>query len=349
MKVFATTAMREPGVETYLPLFARLAGQDRFGIHSLCDDPEQADLILFLDGHQHYRDLELNAIRRHPLVTQYREKAFVYSEMDQPWCAMPGLYVAMPKASFDPRRQRACPYLSLPNSYVASGPGAGDAGPASGDGEAFLFSFMGRKGNRTRDCILRQKHPRAEITDTSAADFFGSHNEEIERRKRRYAEVMARSKFILCPRGAGSSSFRIFETMAAGRVPVILSDSWTPPAGPDWEQCAVFIPEKVADRTGAILEAQEERFPRMGPAARREWEEWFAPDTLFHRMTESLKNIVETRRIPESVLCRRVTARYLRLRARDAKAKLQNLLRPSRNGAQPPSSQRRPVASTTGT
>ena len=342
MKLHATTAMREPGVATYLPLFKRLAEQDRFGVHTLCDDPEQADLILFLDGHQHYRDLELNAIRRHPLVTRFREKAFVYSEVDQPWCAMPGLYVAMPKSSFDPQRQRACAYVSLPNNYVAPGPEPDAA-------SALLFSFMGRKGNRTRDRILGLSHPRALIADTSAADFFGSQTEEIDQQKRRYAEVIARSKFVLCPRGAGPSSFRVFETMAAGRVPVILSDEWVPPAGPDWANCAVFSPEKRVEEVGAILEKHEEHFPRMAAAARREWEEWFAPEALFHRMTEALKEIVETRGKPEGVLCRKVTARYLRLRARAMKGQLRDLLRPPGQAQPSSTSKRQPVASTTST
>jgi len=341
MKVFATTAMQEPGVATYLPLFTKLAGQDRFGVHGLAEDAEKADLILFLDGHQHYRDLELSAIRQHPLVTRFREKAFVYSEVDQPWCAMPGLYVAMPKSSFDPQRQRACAYLSVPNAYVTPGtePGAE---------EALLFSFLGRSGNRTRERVLRQKHPRAEIADTSATDFFGSPNDEIERQKRRYAEVIRRSKFVLCPRGAGPSSFRIFETMAAGRVPVILSDPWVPPAGPDWENCAIFIPEKKVQRLGAILESHEERFPRMAQAARREWEQWFAPEALFHRMTEALKEIVETRRAPESALCRKVTARYLRLRARAAKGQLRDLLRRSSRAHRSSTPERQPLTSSTG-
>jgi hypothetical protein len=341
MKLFATTAMCEPGVATYAPLFARLAAQDRFGVHILCDDPAQADLILFLDGHQHYRDLELSAIRRHPLVAQFREKAFVYSEVDQPWCAMPGLYVAMPKSSFDARRQRACAYLSVPNAHVTPTP------PPDAEG-ALLFSFMGRGGNRTRERVLALKHPRAVIADTSKTDFFGSQTEEVERQKQYYAETIARSKFVLCPRGAGASSFRIFETMAAGRVPVILSDSWVPPAGPDWRNCAVFIPEKDVEKIGAILETHEARFSSMAAAARQEWENWFAPDVLFHRMTDALKDIVETRRVPESLLCRKVTARYLRLRLRAAKGQLKNLLRPSAWAHRSSDAQRPPLATTSG-
>jgi hypothetical protein len=317
MKVYATTAMQEPGVATYLPLFARLAAQDRYREHTLCEDPGQADLILFLDGHQHYRDMELSAIREHPLVQRYREKAFVYSEMDQPWCAMPGLYVSMPRTSFDPRRQRACSYINLPNSHVAPSPAQGDS---------LLFSFLGRAGNGARDRVLKLKHPRAEVADTSATDFFGAQTDAVEKQRKHYASVIARSKFVLCPKGAGPSSFRVFETMSAGRVPVIISDLWVPPAGPDWNACAIFIPEKQIERIGEILEKQEDRFPAMAAAARREWEQWFAPDVLFHRMTEALSEIIQTRRISESVLCRKVTARYLYLRAREAKAKIKGLI-----------------------
>jgi len=323
MKVFATTAMQEAGVSTYQPLFGRMAAQDRFGVHGLAGDAEEADFILFLDGHQHYRDMELKAIRRHPLVLKYREKAFVYSEMDQPWCAMPGLYVSMPKTSFDARRQRACSYLALPNSDITPS-------PEPGEKEALLFSFMGRGGNRTRERILGLKHPRAHIADTSNTDFFGSRSEAHAQQQRAFAEVIARSKFVICPRGAGPSSFRIFETMAAGRVPVIVSDLWVAPAGPAWENCALFVKERDIEGIGAILEKYEASFSRMARAARCEWEQWFAPDVLFHRMTEGLKDIVEKRTAPESVLCREVSGRYLRLRARAVKAKLKEMLRAPR-------------------
>ena len=53
-------------------------------------------MILFMDAHQHL-DMEMTAIRRHPLVLKNREKSFVYNEQDQPWCAMPGLYAGCPQ------------------------------------------------------------------------------------------------------------------------------------------------------------------------------------------------------------------------------------------------------------
>jgi hypothetical protein len=320
MKIFATTAIQTPGVETYLPLLKRLAEQDRFGVHSLCDDAEQADAILFLDGHQHYQDMELTAIRQHPLVVRHREKAFVYSEVDQPWCAMPGLYVSMPKSALEPQRQRACAYISLPNASA-------EPRPLPQEPDALLFSFMGRGGNRTRERLLKVKHARAHVEDTSASDFFGTHDEKIAKQKERYADVMGRSKFVLCPKGAGTSSFRIFETLSAGRVPVILSDEWAPPIGPDWNRCMVIVAEGNVERVGAVLEKVEGEFPAMAAAAWKAWEEWFASDVKFHRMAEALADIMSKRTAPESELCRKVTGRYLRLKARDTKARLRGLLR----------------------
>ncbi|MGA3170989.1 MAG: exostosin family protein [Chthoniobacteraceae bacterium] len=318
MNVFATTAIEEivPGVSTYKPLFAELAAQDRFGTHHLVDDAEGADVVLFLDGHQHYLDLSMGAIRRHRLARAHPEKVFVYSQQDQPWCAMPGLYVAMPRQSFNWRRQRPCAYITVPNEYVLQG------GTRTGSPD-LLFSFAGRGGNRTRDRILHSPgHPRARIVDTSALDFFGVQTADIDLQKRRYAEIIARSKFVLCPRGAGPSSFRIFETMAAGRVPVVISDAWTAPMGPDWEKCALFISERQAHRISRLIEEQEPRFPLMAEAARREWEQWFSPQVLFHRMIEGLREIVANRTEPERLAPEGFDLRYWRLRARAMKTNI---------------------------
>ncbi|SRR5579862_762469 len=315
MKVFATTAIQEtmPHVSTYLPTLARLAEQDRFGVHQLADDPDEADIILFLDGHQHPSDLGMDSIRRHPLVRRHREKTFLYSEQDQPWCAMPGLYVCMPKSSFNPRRQRACAYIAMLNPPSTPSP------LETGD-DALLFSFMGRGGHRVRDRIQELAHPRAYLADTSAVDFFGDKTDQVDKQKERYAEVMRRSKFVLCPRGNGTSSFRLFETMAAGRVPVILSDEWEPPAGPAWESSSVRVAEADVSRLPALLEACEDRCAEMAAEARRQWEQWFAPDVLFHRMIEGCRDLLGIKPLPSKLLNRR----YLYLWARSMKWKIKS-------------------------
>ncbi len=292
-----------------MPLFERLAAQDRFKVHTLTDVPAEADVILFVDARHEHNDWQLKAIRRHPLVSRYREKAFVYNEMDQPWCAMPGLYVSMPRQSFNWQRQRACCYANNVNHYVE------EINHDHSEPD-ILFSFVGRRCHWTRDRILQMSHSRAYIEDTSDFNFFGTSGEKFEKQKQHYAAIVQRSKFVLCPRGAGPSSFRLFEIMAAGRVPVVLSDEWVAPSGPKWNDFMMWLPEARVDDLPAILESQEERYETMAVAARRAWEDWFAPDVLFHRMAEGCQDIVLCRRLPEAFWHRTVSLRYLRVSAR---------------------------------
>ena len=55
---------------------------------------------------------------------------------------------------------------------------------------------------------------------------------------------MLQLDLILCPRGEGTSSIRLFESLRMGRPPVIISDQWVPPEGPAWDTFSVRIPER---------------------------------------------------------------------------------------------------------
>ena len=45
-----------------------------------------------------------------------------------------------------------------------------------------------------------------------------------DNQKQSYVRYIARSKFVLCPRGIASYSRRIVETLALVRVPVVIAD-----------------------------------------------------------------------------------------------------------------------------
>jgi hypothetical protein len=135
-------------------------------------------------------------------------------------------------------------------------------------------------------------HPRAYLEDTSATVSLEqkqkplfmvnySHNDKM-----RYGNIIARSKFVLCPRGHACSSWRLFETMKAGRVPVIISDQWVPPVGPAWERFSIRVRQKHVAQIPAIIERYEPQAEMMGRLARTAWEEWFSAETCFHRTVE---------------------------------------------------------------
>ena len=106
----------------------------------------------------------------------------------------------------------------------------------------YLFSFIGRRSHPVRKKLFRASWPCKEvfIADTTGQyEHFKNqyqNKDQLQNRQAmqaRYWEIMARSKFVLCPRGAGASSIRLFEAMQAGVAPVISSDDWIPAAGPD--------------------------------------------------------------------------------------------------------------------
>ena len=319
MRVYLAAAVQFDHRQTIIPMFEALAAQDKFGVHALTSNPEDADIILFVDPHQH-SDWRLPAICHSPLARQHRAKTLAYDERDQPYCALPGLYVSMPKPYFDEQRQRACCYVTSRNSYIESA-------ALRISQPDYLFSFLGRRCHPTREIMLGFTHPRSFVQDTSDYNFFGDTDSDIDAQQQRYAEVLARSKFVLCPRGAGPASYRLFETLAAGRVPVIVSDEWVAPDGPDWNACSLRVREADVLQIPALLEANEARYAQMARAARCEWEQWFASDVLFHRMVESCRDIIAQRRLPESVLRRKWDARYMRLRLRELKAKVNHFRR----------------------
>lgn len=273
-----------PGPYSSLALFERLTSMDRVRRHRRVDNPAEAELILFTDARSDNTPWHLRELRRHPLVRQYPDRCFIYCEHDQPWCAMQGVYTSMPASSFDPRRQRACCYSDNLNHEV-------EAVYGSTIVPDLLFSFTGRNCHPTRRAILGMTHPRGLIEDTSPHNFFlGRRSEQAEQRKR-YAEVIARSKFVLCPRGTASSSFRLYETMAAGRVPVIVSDEWVPPEGPSWESFSLRISEREVDRVARTCEAYEHLWPTMAPAAREAWERYFSQEVFLDRVVEACLDI----------------------------------------------------------
>ncbi len=69
---------------------------------------------------------------------------------------------------------------------------------------------------------------------------------------------MRRSTFCLCPRGFAVWSPRIYESVLAGCIPVIMADNMHLPfsytgSGIDWRTFSIMIPEKVVQSNTNVL------------------------------------------------------------------------------------------------
>ncbi len=284
MLIFATSAYSDPEP---IDSFRRLASHGKR--HGLTTNPDEADAILFVENSRYHDDPLFSRLKRHPLIQRDRERCYMYNEHFRPWCLLPGLYCSMPIRWFDHKRQRATSYVKLLNAV--------DTSPS--DRPDLLFSFLGNSKLPLRSRLLKLKHPRAILEDTSSFNAFFSKG--CTNNHARYADILRRSKFILCPRGSGTSSFRLFETLRAGRVPIILSDQWVAPEGPDWDSCSLRLPQRNVAEIPQAVSDLESRWPEMASAARQVWIDWFSDEVLFDRMGDALLSIRKSRSMPESV------------------------------------------------
>lgn len=294
----------DPSVPDYahddLRRLRRFAGLDRFGAHTLTDDPATADLILFVER-AHAPGSYMQANRRHPYAHDYPNKTFVVNGRYYGVPFLPGVYGSVRTVDVRfPNRVRSAAYLEVCDfDHLTYDANVSD--------RPYLFSFVGAIETwpeARRPLLGLSGHPRGLIRDTSAQrhrleEELGTFN--VDSYHQQYVELCHDTKFVLCPRGDAVSSMRLFEALRLGRAPVIISDHWLPPEGPDWDAFSVRVAQDEIDALPARLEALEPEAEAMGHRARAAWDDWFAADAIFHRTVEWCLDMKARRRLPESV------------------------------------------------
>ena len=127
-----------------------------------------------------------------------------------------------------------------------------------------LYSFIGFDstsliGSPLRSTVFSMTHPpntvvkarpswhwdrRCNPRRTSARE----HEEKSE-----YQAYLSRSRYSLCPRGYDPSSIRFWESLQAGAIPILLSDSMILPEGIDWDPCIVRVLEEDVTEVPRII------------------------------------------------------------------------------------------------
>jgi hypothetical protein len=287
MQAYVLSAFPGPPLDTsnYAFLWLReSAAQDPFGRHQLTEDPDQADVILFVENHSH--DPYLLSVRHHPIYRRFHQKSFLYHDDDAAVAVLRGIYPSIRKRDYLDDRCRAGGYVAriAQNDAIRYDPGERD--------RRWLYSFFGEANSPIRLALLTHTHTEGLVRDTTGIRLWQLEpGAERDRFTMEYAEVMLDSQFVLCPAGHGPSTYRLFEAMEMGRVPVILSDEWVPPPGPCWNEFSLQIPERLVDEIPSILTKFSDRHAAMGRQARLAWEQWFAKHVCFHRLIELCADI----------------------------------------------------------
>ena len=285
MKVF----LHEPIENECGALLGSLYRKAREPRHELVDSPDKADLIL-VTGSYSFEGLS-KKLTQDPLVRQNVDRCVCYNDDDAYLPLLPGVYCS-PRAGYSTKIGRVATYSYIVRHIQKGNP---HVRPAAPDVEKdLLFSFQGRLGAKSRKRLIREFSGRSGVLveDTTANSNWAT-NEKVRDYQKTYVETIHRSHFVLCPRGGGTGSFRFFETMQMGVAPVMISDGYVMPEGPDWSSFVITVGENDVERMVEILEPLKDQSRERGRLARLAWEQWFDIDKEFNEIVDRCAKVHE--------------------------------------------------------
>jgi hypothetical protein len=245
--------------------------------HTLTEEASSADMVLLVGSFG--RDPE--RLLDHALYRTMPAKCAVLTEDDNYLPLAPGVYCsAVEDESVRLGRVFSFCYPSMNgrygNAFVANAATTHTPKP-------YLFSFQGGSTSLLRKKLFNIDYARADVLVEDTSTYYHWDPTQADRtlRQQRYAEVLAGSHFVLCPRGAGAGSIRFFETMRAGIAPVLLADNYALPAHVDWSTFLLRFAERDIARLPALLEPHRHESAERGRLAQLAFEEHFAPAVEF--------------------------------------------------------------------
>ena len=268
------------GQSELAPILEKLSSVARENIHTLVDSPDKADIIVLCGSWTTEGAVRL--LTANPLIKQYPTKCVVHSDDDAYLPLLPGVYCS-PKIGYSTKRGRVRSY-----SYIVRHVEKGNPFVATSrepQEKELLFSFQGSNSSFVRKRLFNMNVHRNDILieDTTHHQNWvlsGTRTKQQEA----YVTNISRSHFVLCPRGSGTGSVRLFEVMSLGVAPVVISDRYVLPEGPDWNSFLIRVPEKDIANLVSILEAHRSESVLRGKRAKEAWSRWFATEEEFNQI-----------------------------------------------------------------
>lgn len=161
---------------------------------------------------------------------------------------------------------------------------------------AYDISFQGeiRKGLReellTIGCLTKYK------TISKNVKMWHSkwHKQDIKPLVDEYVSLMHMSKFVFCPKGFGLQTIRFYETLAFGRIPVLISNHAKLPLEDeiDYDKFVVKVDENNLKELESKIDEfiQKNNLTQASDCARKTWEKYFSSKSLNDFFQHDLKN-----------------------------------------------------------
>lgn len=152
----------------------------------------------------------------------------------------------------------------------------------------FLASFVGSNTHRIRMKIFEKyKTSNNIIVHMKGWTPSVSHDD-----LNTFLDFALKSKFCICPRGYGLNSFRLYEAMQLGSIPVIVTDELYLPWADElnWSEFSVIIPENLIPKMEEILLSfPEEKIQQMQNKLKEVYPQYFTMDGMYNNIIKRIK------------------------------------------------------------
>ena len=288
VKIFLTSAYPYSEKLNFGPQWLKKHA-DAEGLALLTEDPAPADCILFVENHLEI-DPYFFQVLRSPLYRQYKRKCVLYHDADQAVTALPTISPSVERWQFRRDSKRSVHYVARKIENVA----VNSTTPQWMSERRYLCSFVGSsETHAVRRRLLQTPIETAFFADTAGQRSWQMSAEEKARYEAEYLNVVLESHFILCPRGLGPCTYRLFESMQLGRAPVIIADEWVEMDGLDWSSFSIRVAESDVGRLAQILSARRSEALEMGRRARRVWERHLSPAASLRTLAKAAFAVLE--------------------------------------------------------
>ena len=152
----------------------------------------------------------------------------------------------------------------------------------------FLASFVGSTTHRVRDKMIDVLKDKSDVYISTK----GWENTMSVNCVEDFINASLKSKFVLCPRGWGLTSFRLYEAMQLDAVPVYISDHFWKPFTYElnWDEFCVTIKEEQIPDIHSILQSiSDEKYESMKQKIEEVYENYFTMEGTCSKILQILE------------------------------------------------------------
>ena len=164
----------------------------------------------------------------------------------------------------------------------------GGLSPHEKQEKEYLASFVGSTTHNIRNAMVDSLRGHSDVYISTS----GWNPEVRDQQLEDFISASTRSKFVLCPRGYGASSFRLYEAMQLDAVPVYISDRfWLPWQHElNWKEFCVLITEdQIPDMHSILSSIDDDTYEKMKQKIQEIYENYFTMEGMSAKIMQILE------------------------------------------------------------